>query len=171
MNDYQRLWWDQAKSDHGAFLLFRRHGASQCHSLHYLQMATEKIAKAYLWRSGSPPPKQHAGFVHFLRLLGQIREKGDRQRIATLFTFTRFSDFRNWINRAGLPIAYDIERLSPTYADDGPNPEYPWPHREPRFAPVHHEFEVWSRMQTSHGRNLMRIIRVAIERFPKYADT
>ncbi len=70
MNKFQELWWEQAKSDHEAFVLLRKHSIGQCHSLHYLQMVTEKIAKAYLWRKGAPP-KSHAGFVQFLRLLGQ----------------------------------------------------------------------------------------------------
>jgi hypothetical protein len=54
MNSYQKVWWKQAKSDHDAFLLIRRQGIAQCHLLHYLQMVTEKIAKAYFWRSGTP---------------------------------------------------------------------------------------------------------------------
>src|SRR4051812_21820753 len=91
MNRYQELWWRQAKSDHDGFLLLRHQGVAECHLLHYLQMATEKIAKAYFWRSGNPPPKIHAGFVHFLRFLGAIGQR-DRLRIANLFSFTRFSD-------------------------------------------------------------------------------
>ncbi|QDU14408.1 hypothetical protein CA11_22140 [Gimesia maris] len=83
MNSYQEQWWHQAKSDHEAFIFLKSAGIAQCHTLHYLQMVTEKIAKAYLWRSGSPPPRSYAGFVHFLRFLGQIRQT-DRERIATL---------------------------------------------------------------------------------------
>ncbi|MCA9157918.1 MAG: hypothetical protein KDA72_06300 [Planctomycetales bacterium] len=52
MNSYQLVWWQQAQSDHQTFLLARRQGIAQCHSLHYLQMVTEKIAKAYFRRSG-----------------------------------------------------------------------------------------------------------------------
>jgi hypothetical protein len=46
MTDAQRLWWAQAKSDHGVFVLLRKQGVHDCHLLHYLQMATEKLAKA-----------------------------------------------------------------------------------------------------------------------------
>ncbi len=169
MNSYQELWWQQAKSDHDAFLLLRSQGIAQCHSLHYLQMVTEKIAKAYFWRSGSPPPRNHAGFVQFLRFLGQIQQN-DRQRIANLFTFTRFNDFQNWI-RAVLSIAYDLQRLAPALADNGPNPEYPWPHERPEFAPANHNFAIWVSLTSGHGRDLMRVIRIAVNRFPEYADT
>jgi len=110
MNNHQEVWWQQAKSDHEAFALIRGQGIAQCHSLHYLQMVTEKLVKAYFWRSGSPPPRSHAGFVQFLRFLGQIRPS-DRDRIAELFSFKRFTDFQNWI-RAVLPIAYELERLT-----------------------------------------------------------
>ena len=169
MNSYQELWWQQAKSDHHAFVLLRGRGIAQCHSLHYLQMATEKIAKAYFWRSGSPPPRRHAGFVQFLRFLGHIRQK-DRERIANLFSFNRFTDFRNWI-RAVLPIAYALERLAPDLAGDGPNPEYPWPHAAPHAAPATYDFPVWALLTSGRGRDLMKVIRIAVGRFPDYADT
>ena len=130
MNNSQRLWWEQAKSDHAAFVVLRRQpGVADCHPLHYLQMVTEKLAKAYFWRIGSPPPKHHAGFVQFLRFFGQIPPT-DRNRIATLFGFNRFVDLQRWISST-IPIAYALERLAPALANDGPNPEYPWPHARP----------------------------------------
>jgi hypothetical protein len=136
--------------------------------LHYLQMATEKLAKAYLWGSGSPPPSSHACFVQFLRYLGHIRQ-GNRERIANLFTFSRYRDFQNWLRRV-LEIAYELERLAPALAAGGPNPEYPWPHSQPEAALVDHRFAVWQTLTTGQGRNLMRVIHLAIERFPEYAD-
>lgn len=169
MNNHQRLWWEQAKSDQDAFQLLRSHGVDECHSLHYLQMVTEKIAKAYFWRAGSPPPRQHAGFVQFLRFLGQVRQQ-DRQRIAILFSFTRFGDFQNWI-RAVLPVAYELEQLAPSLANDGPNPEYPWPHENPHTAPAGFRFLLWEKMKSGQGRDLMRVIHIAVDRFDQYADT
>lgn len=168
MNSFQQVWWQQAKSDHDVFVLIRGQGVAQCHSLHYLQMATEKIAKAYFWRSGSPPPQSHAGFVQFLRFLGQIRTS-DRDRISNLFTFKRFADFQGWI-RAVIPIAYDLERLAPALANNGPNPEYPWPHAAPQFAPADHSFAIWPSLMSGQGRDLMRIIHIAVDRFSEYAD-
>jgi hypothetical protein len=168
MNSYQELWWQQAKSDHEAFVLIRGSNVAQCHSLHYLQMVTEKIAKAYFWRSASPPTKCHTGFVQYLRFLGQIRSE-HRDRIANVFLFKRFLDFQVWI-RAALPFAYDLERLAPSLANNGPNPEYPWPHSLPQYAPANHEFAIWSSLKSSKGRDLMRIIHIAVDRFPEYAD-
>lgn len=169
MNRYQEVWWRQAESDHDAFVLLRREGSAQCHSLHHLQMATEKIAKAYFWRSGSPPARSHAGFAQFLRLLGPKRQD-DRERIASLFSFKRFTDFQTWIHAVG-PIVYELERLAPDLAKDGPNPEYPWPHAQPETAPVDHNFAVWASLTSGQGRNLLRVIHIAVSRFPEYADT
>ena len=169
MNSYQEVWWQQARADHEAFVLIRGQGIAQCHSLHYLQMVTEKIAKAYFWRTGSPPSRSHAGFVQFLRFLGGTRA-GDRERIAGIFSFNRFADFQNWI-RSVLPIAYDLEHLAPALANDGPNPEYPWPHAHPQHAPANHNFAIWPSLCSSQGRDLMRIIHIAVSRFPEYADT
>lgn len=169
MNGYQELWWQHAKSDHDVFELLRVEGVVQCYSLHYLQMATEKIAKAYLWQSGSPSPKSHAGFVRFLRFLAHTQRQRHSQRIAALFSFSRFSDFKHRI-RTVLPIAHSLERLTPDLANDGPNPEYPWPHAGPKFAPVNYEFAVWTTLNSPVGRDLLRIIHVAVDRFAEYAD-
>ncbi len=115
MNDFQKVCWEQAYSDCQVFELLLRQGIAQCHCLHYLQMVTEKLAKAYLWRSSSPPPRSHTGFVQFLRFLGQIRDGRDRERIAQVFHFTKFTDFQRRI-RTLLPIVYQLERLAPALA-------------------------------------------------------
>jgi hypothetical protein len=169
MNSSQELWWQQAKSDHDVLTILRSEGVAQCHPLHYLQMVTEKIAKAYFWRSHSPPPQSHAGFVQFLRFLGHVQKK-DRSRIANLFSFKRFADFQNWIF-AVLPIAYELERLAPNLANNGPNPEYPWPHAKPATAPVNYKFPIWNSLLSGQGRDLMRIVRIAVNEFAQYADT
>jgi hypothetical protein len=46
MTEEQRLWQVQAQSDHAALVVLRRAGVHDCHLLHYLQMVTEKLAKA-----------------------------------------------------------------------------------------------------------------------------
>lgn len=71
-----------------AFTILLAQGVHHCHLLHYLQMATEKIAKAYYWRSNSPPPLSHGGFVQFLRFLGGVQAK-DRTAIKR---FPEFAD-------------------------------------------------------------------------------
>lgn len=169
MNEFQRLWWEQAKSDYEVFALLVREGVAPCHSLHYLQMATEKLAKAYFWRDNSPPPKSHAGFARFLRFV--VSQGRDRDRIANLLNFSRFVDLRSWI-RAVLPLANDLERLAPALANDGPNAEYPWPYSRPQSVPVEFEFQAWQELRdTWQGRRLQDVVKRAIREFPAYAAT
>lgn len=169
MTPEQALWWEQARSDHGVLVLLRRHGAAPCHQLHYLQMVTEKLGKAYFWRKGVPPAKSHAYFVRFLRALAS-RSGNDRQRIAESFGFGRADDFENWIPTI-TPLAYDVERLSPDFAgDNGPNPEYPWPRLAPAHAPASFRFDVWTQLtDTGRGKQLLRVIDAAVVGFPRYA--
>jgi hypothetical protein len=92
MNNAQRLWYEQAKSDLTIFKQLRKLGAQPCHLLHYLQMTTEKISKAYFWRSGKVPPKSHTGFVLFF--LSSVTFSA---QIKTWMVLVPVSDFRDWV--------------------------------------------------------------------------
>jgi hypothetical protein len=167
MNDAQELWWRQARSDHALFVQLRRNGAHECHLLHYMQMATEKLSKAYLWRSDHAPPRSHTGFVRFLTaLLDRRRELG---RIAKVLGFGRRADLDNWV-RSVRPMAYSLQNIAPAEAGDGANPEYPWPHEAPAHYPAGHTFALWNQLtDTGQGRKLMEFVEHAIERFENYA--
>ncbi len=169
MKPFQELWWKQARSDYQVFIRFRDIGGFEpCHALHYLQMATEKISKAYSWRDDTPPKMSHTGFRMFLKLLTKNNRQESRNRLASIFGFSRFSDFEGRI-KAAFEVAYELERLAPALAGDGPNPEYPWPHAAPQFAPMAYEFPVWKALTTSKGRELMKFLKSAVEQFPEYA--
>ena len=169
MNDYQELWRQQARSDHAVLLLLRKNSAAPCHQLHYLQMVTEKLGKAYFWRSGDPPRKSHAFFVKFLTALGTVRQSERQRQIADAFAFRRFKDFKSWATTV-LPLCYELERLAPALAQDGPNPEYPWPQNSPRYVPAMFEFDIWTKLTgTGSGRQLMKTIGFAVVNFPAYS--
>ncbi len=168
MNRYQQVWWEQTRADYKVLLLLRRVGAAPCHQLHYLQMVTEKLGKAYFWRLGRPPRTTHASFVRFLQALDD-RRAPDVDNIAGLLGVGRSQDLENWI-RTITPLAYDLERLAPDLAGaDNPNPEYPWPHAAPVHAPVSHPFNVWAELtETGRGRQLLRVLDAAVRQFPRY---
>lgn len=167
MRAAQKLWWDQAKFDHDLFLALKRGGAAECHLLHYLQMATEKLSKAYLWRSGHAPPKSHTGFVRLLRAL-MSRPKAQEQ-IAHIFGFKNSMDLYNGVRKM-TPLAYSLQNIAPAQAGNGPNPEYPWPHDAPAHSPIAHKFILWDQLHnTWQGRDLLRFIGRAITSFDKYA--
>lgn len=169
MNRYQQVWWEQTRADHAILLVLRKRGAAPCHQLHYLQMVTEKLGKAYFWRTGHPPRTTHASFVRFLQALDN-RPSRDVQRIAGLLGFERPEDLERWIATI-TPLAYDLERLAPDLAGlNGANPEYPWPHAAPANAPVSYSFQVWTDLaQTGRGHQLLRVIDAAVLRFPEFA--
>ncbi len=167
MNDAQKLWWKQAQSDHALFVQLRRAGVHECHLLHYLQMATEKLSKAYLWRSGHAPPRAHAGFVRFLRAL--LDRRAELDRIATVLGFQRQRDMDHWVRNI-ISLAYSLQNIAPAQAGNGPNPEYPWPHESPAECPARHTFTLWGQLaDTGQGRKLMGVIERAIARFDEYA--
>ncbi len=168
MNEYQRLWWEQTRSDHAVLLMVRRQGATPCHQLHYLQMVTEKLGKAYFWRTGHPPPKSHVSFVRFLQALDS-RSNADRAHIAKVLGFHQVHGFVNWISTV-TPLAHALERLAPALAgDQGPNPEYPWPRLAPVRAPASYTFAVWKDLtEKGQGRQLLKVNDLAIVRFPDY---
>jgi hypothetical protein len=63
-----------------------------------------------------------------------------------------------------------LQNLAPAEANDGPNPEYPWPHDNPQHCPATHSFELWRLIRDQvQGRNLLRFIERAIQRFEQYA--
>ena len=107
-------------------------------------------------------------FVKFLQALLD-RTTADVEQIAGLLGFGRASDFENWVPTIA-PLAYDVERLAPDLANDGPNPEYPWPQKEPVEYPAGYEFSVWKDLKdTGRGRQLLKVLDAAVREFPKYA--
>jgi hypothetical protein len=167
MDSRQKVWWEQASSDIHLFEKLLLLGVAQCHLLHYLQMATEKLSKAYFWRSGKVPPKTHTGFVRFLKALLN-RRPSELERIAKSLGFGRSQDLEKWV-AAIQPLAYALQNVAPAEAINGPNAEYPWPHETPAQAPVNYEFELWHKLQnTGQGRRLLQFVRKAIGQFPVY---
>jgi hypothetical protein len=154
MTEHQRLFLVQARTDFAVFELLRANPTvPMCHALHYLQMATEKLGKAYAWRRGQPATS-HRAFRALLRNLS-----ADKQAQSRL----GFEDRNeNWIHvmRKSAPLAECIEDLAPSLANDGPNPEYPWPRIAPVEAPVEHAFAIWEELnETPAGRQFLHLAR------------
>lgn len=169
MNKAQEPWWKQSHSDWNAYDVMQKIGSfAECHKLQFLQMASEKISKAYLLRTFQPK-RSHAGFGKFLRLLVQSSSSVDLQRIAQIHQFNHIQSFEQWIQSVR-PLADDLEKLAPALAQDGPNPEYPLPHDAPMNSPAIFDFPILKRLETSEGRSLLRFMKASIERFPEYVD-
>lgn len=156
MTDHQRLFLLQARSDVAVFELLRdlcRQGdVPSCHALHYLQMATELLGKAYAWKHG-PPRQTHRAFVRFLRGLVTNREA------QTKLGFEGRNERWKQAIRKTVPLAEHVEDLAPALAGNGPNPEYPWPPAAPTSAPANHEFDLWDDLDsTTAGRQFLFLV-------------
>ncbi|MEW6112548.1 MAG: hypothetical protein AB1664_10505 [Thermodesulfobacteriota bacterium] len=113
----------QAWSDYQIFRVLNKGRYPLCHKLHYLQMATEKLAKGFLYSSkGKPPQKTHYVFVRFLKV-----SKGRPEWRKKLgFDEHNSKAYATYIDSL-IPVADRIEKLAPVGGDfDKVNPEYPW---------------------------------------------
>src|SRR5206468_3880674 len=161
MNDHQKLYFDQAKSDFEIFQFLR--GKPPCHRLHYLQMCTEKLGKASFYRK-PPLSPSHAGFVKFLRNLSA------RKNIWKALDFGRREDLEAYV-RGIHEFAREVEKLAPQLAGDGPNPEYPWPPppKQATTTPLRYTFSVWEKLQTTaKGAKFQDFIQRVLNIFPEY---
>jgi len=154
MNEHQRLFLVQARTDFAAFELFRKQtDFPACHALHYLQMATEKFGKAHAWKHGKTGKTHHA-FVSFLRSLAT-----NRQAQKQLGQGGKTENWQHTI-RKSVSFADAIEKLAPALAGEGPNPEYPWPPTDPNTSPAEHTFPIWQELtDTAAGRRFLTLLK------------
>ncbi len=164
MKECQVLWLEQCRNDFLIYERFRQSGDNPCQVLHYLQMATEKLAKAYFWRSGKAPSRQtHIGFSRLFRALA------DNQRAFEALGFKRLDDYQEWCRQTANQLSYQVERLAPALAQDGPNPEYPWPSAKPKESPVSYDFKLWREFkERPAARQFLRYTKKAINDFELY---
>lgn len=146
----------QARSDYQVFNALNE--APLCHQLHYLQMATEKLAKAFLCALDEQRPESiHNAFVRFIqhaRLYRQLQRKYGMSR----------DQFRAFI-RGLLPTAKSIEDLAPVGDRDKPNPEYPWEQGGAVISPLTYSFATLQ-LGTPKMTKLLQFVGVCLDLLP-----
>jgi len=165
----------QARSDFAVFEhLARQERAlvSECHPLHYFQMATEKLAKAALDAAGAlTDPYSHVAFSKMPYRLA-------RADVARVLGFNNTRAYRGFLARTA-PLFRAIDELSPAVGprhpgggpQEGPNVEYPWASRDSRghatwIVPAEHDFRLLTKLQRSgEGAQVRDFVRVLLERF------
>lgn len=154
MNEHQRLFLVQARTDFTVFEMFRKETKFPiCHALHYLQMATELLGKAHAWKHG-PKKRTHRAFVPFLRSLTT-----NRQAQQQLGYQGQNASWESLIHKS-TSLAQRIENLAPDLARDGPNPEYPWPPDNPATTPAEHSFSIWEELTNkTEGRQFLSLLK------------
>jgi hypothetical protein len=123
----------QSRSDWEVYELLNERVVHVCHPLHYLQMACEKIGKAYRCRNTETELAQlfsrHVGFEKFLRMY--LASPAVRALYKGKMAQLRV------IRRNSLHLAREIEKLAPA-VDRGSSPEnaeYPWAAGDAILAP------------------------------------
>jgi hypothetical protein len=164
MNDSQKHYYEQALSDLDIYKLLRREKKHPCHILHYLQMLTEKLGKAFAYGKPDLPLKSHTGFQRFVQSLSSKRN------IWKALDYPRLEDFSKYLREVNL-LATQIERLAPSECGAGPNPEYPWPPPpdQPIQPPANFDFPLWKQLSQNHrGQKFLRFVEKVMVIFPQW---
>lgn len=154
---------EQSRSD---FTVYRLHlqNAEECHRLHYLQMACEKIAKAYRLRNpvtfSFEDLYSHVVFSKFIIIFLKPTPVKGRYRTQEAK--------RRQMERYARALAVEIEKLAPAVdRDQTPqNAEYPWIVGETIFVPCRHSYPISRLLGEQGGRDILKLIEIAIEDYP-----
>ena len=156
----------QAQSDWTVYKLLAADAAlPRCHALHYLQMATEKIAKAYRCRDTGANVDEvlcaHVGFAKFMSsfLHSPTIKHEYEDRDAHLQEILKHARH----------LAREIEKLAPAVdrASSPENAEYPWAQGDELVTPCQYDYPSLSLMQGTGGRAFLKIVAHAISHFEK----
>lgn len=162
---WARAYARQSRSDFRLFaeLLSGVATVEACHRYHYLQMACEKIAKAYRFRdtaaSSSDLWTSHVAFSKFIEsfLTSPPIKVRYRRREGALRSFTRFAR----------RLAREIEKLAPAVdRDQSPgNVEYPWLVEDTVVVPCEFYYPSMAVLAQPDGRRFLKLIQEAIVEF------
>ena len=157
----------QSKSDYLVYeeIISASPEVEECHRLHYLQMACEKIAKAYRFRDTETSIEdlttEHVAFSKFIEnFLGcaeiKARWRGQEEKLSQIRRLARL-------------LAREIEKLAPAVdRERSPqNAEYPWADGERIIVPCEYSYPNVSLLKEVVGRNFLKLIKIAILDFDK----
>jgi hypothetical protein len=133
----------------------------KCHRLHYLQMACEKLTKAYLCSTGSRPGDLQHSHKYIAKNMTIIARQA-------FFESERKPTSARVALRHIKLLAREIELLAPSVDDNGRRPdnaEYPWIDQSARLiVPAEYEFPTLDLLTAAAGRTLLKLIERAIAR-------
>ncbi len=153
----------QADADFRAWELYQRHPeavASECHKLLFLQMACEKLCKAYLISTKAHPQTLQTSHGFIEKVLPVIV----RQQIGELLRNP--TAMRPFTQRVKY-LAREIELLSPSVDRDRRRPdncEYPWDDVNGTLrSPLDWSFHPSELLLEPSGRTFLKLLRKAID--------
>lgn len=157
----------QAISDYAMYKrLIKDSKVERCHSLHFLVMATEKLAKYFLTPAGHRPKLTHRRFKDFVL---QAKIRPELRRACKFGNYPASPEqFRKYCIDL-VPAAERIESLTPQGTMDTVNPEYPWEQRVPDntnrqgfslevIVPCFHSYKDFDPKRDTRIQNMMKFI-------------
>ena len=164
----------QARSDFSVFRLLLeqdRDAVPFCHALHYLQMATEKLAKAVAIVSQVRDFDRYS-HAAFSLLPGML----SRADVARKLGWEDFKAYQRFLKRSA-SIFHDIDELNPGVghrvagggSKEGPNSEYPWRARENGMLvwqiPAEYAFQIARQLRSGNTAQVIQFVDNLLERF------
>jgi hypothetical protein len=161
---FARAFYEQASSDWSVYDALTKLALPRCHQLHYLQMACEKLGKAYRLLHPACDVNDvvthHVGFERFinsyLRSPAMVSEYHGKQ--------ARHRE----VCKTSRALAREIEKLAPS-VDRGARPEnaeYPWEHGSMVLVPCRYDFSALSLLDQPGGRAFLKLIARAFREYP-----
>jgi hypothetical protein len=161
---WAQAYYAQAQSDWAIFREFQqRSDIPLCHALHYLQMAAEKLAKAYRFRDSTAEAASlltsHVGFGRFFNTF--LRSPSVLEQYEG-----RLGRLRS-VQSDCAKLARAVELLAPSVdrALRPANTEYPWDDGARIVAPIDHNFADLSLLYEPRGRLFLNLIARAFAEF------
>lgn len=140
--------------------LLKHRDLPDCQQLHFLQMACEKLCKAYLCGQGVDPETLRSSHAYISGPLPIIARQQFTQESRKVHTD------RTWVIQAIRALARKIEVLAPAVNDAGRHPancEYPWVGPTGAVCvPAEHNFAL-DLLHEKAGRHLLKVLYTAAE--------
>lgn len=156
----------QARADFDTFNALQPQGAiPDCHKLLFLQMTSEKLAKAHLCSGGHDPAPLQTSHAFVAAILPRVL----RQELAILNPDRKHA--RDILKKAK-QLAQEIELPAPAVTDEGRRPEnceYPWVDARGKLhVPLDWSFSPSQLLLLPAGRTFLRLVQLAINRLLKW---
>jgi hypothetical protein len=154
----------QARSDFAVCEHLRAQDLAPCHWMHYLQMTTEKLAKAVRLSPAGGATFKHS-HVAFSKLSAILR----RQTVLAPTLHMETNSYREFIDQTSA-LRAGIEQLAPDVAGGRPNAEYPWEARDHSgqlrwWAPCDWTFPIEAEMRSPQGHALLKLITLLLRQY------
>ena len=157
---FANAYYRQASSDWQVYRTLEAGKLPRCHALHYLQMACEKLAKAYRLRDTSSKEakirKSHTGFAKFINAF--LRSP------ALMAEYQGQLARHQAVCKSAARFAEAIEKLAPSIDQETSpeNAEYPWERGRSVITPCEYDYPALSLLSAAGGRAFLNLIDRAL---------